>query len=161
MQNVGNGRQYNRTNLPVLPLLTNRIRCYTSAVMAADCTWQPDSVLLQTVRANNSFHRRPVYDTAAVKLATSATGITALRTQVVPHRCMASCCCYLRPTFHSLPAAMSPAAAMQQQLQAAAVASLLGAGAATDAGSREGSGSEGWQQQLGSYAGTSCCCAGI
>jgi hypothetical protein len=69
---VGNGRAYSRANLPQLP--SDRIRVHSSAVLAADCPWEPGALLLQTVRANNSFHGSAWFDFVAVRVATSATG---------------------------------------------------------------------------------------
>lgn len=64
-EQVGYGAAYRATSLPQLPEdLT--IRVYKSAVLAADCPWDDESFLLQTVRANPSFHSKPFYDAVAV-----------------------------------------------------------------------------------------------
>lgn len=75
-----NRRQYNRTDLQPLP--TDRIRVYKSAVLAADCPWEPEDLLLQTVKANNSFHGAPFFDCVAVRVATTPPSSRVQRTAV-------------------------------------------------------------------------------
>lgn len=70
-RSVANAREYNRTQLP--PLGHDRIRVHKSAVLAADMEWEPDSFVLQTVRANNSFYGKPFFDCVAVREAAGSS----------------------------------------------------------------------------------------
>lgn len=78
----GNGRAYNRENLPDLPSFTDRIRVHSLAVLAADCPWESDDLILQTIRADSSFHGKPWFDCVAVKVVTSPTGSRIVREEV-------------------------------------------------------------------------------
>lgn len=68
---VANAREYNRTQLPALG--HDRIRVHKSAVLAADMEWEPDSFVLQTVRANKSFYGKPFFDCVAVREAAASS----------------------------------------------------------------------------------------
>jgi hypothetical protein len=58
----------------------DRIRVHHSGVLAADCPWEEGALLLQTVKANKSFHGSPFFDFVAVRVATSATNSSRLVT---------------------------------------------------------------------------------
>jgi hypothetical protein len=64
-------RKYNRTQLPLLGF--DRVRVHRSGVLAADCPWEQDSLLLQTIRATPSFYGKPWFSSVAVLESTGSS----------------------------------------------------------------------------------------